>query len=116
MTDIDDLLKHFVMEKIISIDEEQKISQCVTKSDKVQMLLLNIDPRNNYYGMLKIMKEHGSSATRNLANHMESCISSSSTSTERKLPKKQFTGSDILMLIVVCLYQIAKLYKKGAPL
>jgi len=79
MTDIDNLLKYFVTERIITMDEEEKIKQCVTRSDKVRMLLLNISGplkagnESGYYVMLKVMKKYGTDATQKLAVHMESC-------------------------------------------
>jgi len=73
MTDIDDLLKYFVTEKIITLNEEEEIKSSTTKSDKVRKLLLNISgplkagDKNGFYVMLKIMKDHGTKATQNLA-------------------------------------------------
>lgn len=78
MTDIDDLLKYFVTEEIITINEEEKIKNHITKSDKVRMLLLRISGplqagnKTGFYVMLKIMKKYGTRATQDLAEFLES--------------------------------------------
>ena len=80
ITDIDDLLKYFVAEKIITLNEEEKIKSSATKSDKVRKLLLNISGplkagnTNGFYTMLKIMKDRGTKATQNLATLLSSRI------------------------------------------
>ncbi|XP_065918725.1 NACHT, LRR and PYD domains-containing protein 14-like [Dysidea avara] len=80
MTDIDDLLKYFVAEKIITLNEEEEIKSSATKSDKVRKLLLNISGplkagnNNGFYTMLKIMKDRGTKATQNLATFLSSRI------------------------------------------
>ena len=76
MTDIDDLLKHFVADKIITITEEEEIKFSTSKSEKVRKVLLhivgplkagNVLPFNT---MLEIMKNYGVNATRLLAEDM----------------------------------------------
>jgi len=82
MTDIDVLLRYFVEEKIINTEEEQNLISCVTKPEKVRKFLLNIlgplesGNESGFDVMLKIMKEHGTVATQDLAKAMESRISS----------------------------------------
>lgn len=90
MTDIDDLLKHFVTEKIITISEEDEIKSFSVKSEKVRKLLLNISGplkagnTNGFYVMLKIMKEFGTKATQDLADCMASSKSPGVTTALKK--------------------------------
>ena len=80
VTDIDDLLKYFVSEEIISISEEEEIKGFSVKSEKIRKLLINISgplkagDKNGFYVMLKIMKEYGTKATQVLAEKMTSSI------------------------------------------
>ena len=76
ITDINELLKYFVTEKIITTDAEEEIKTYTTKSERVSKLLLNISgpleagDSNGFYTMLQIMKTHGVDATQRLANQM----------------------------------------------
>jgi len=78
LKDIDDLLKYFVTEKIITIDEEEKIRTSATKSEKAEKLLLNISGplqagnTNGFHIMLKIMKKYGTKVTQDLVEHISS--------------------------------------------
>lgn len=80
MTDINDLLKYFVTEKIITMDEQEEIRACITKSEKVSKLLINISgplaagDSKGFYTMLMIMKTYGTDATRRLADHIISRV------------------------------------------
>ena len=73
ITDISELLKYFVAEKIISMDQQEEIKTCAIKSERVSKLLLNISgplkagDSNGFYTMLKIMKTHGVDSTQRLA-------------------------------------------------
>ena len=73
MTDVDDLLKYFVSEKIIAKSEEEEIKSASTKLERVRKLLLNISgplkagDNKGFHIMLKIMKEHGTLTTQDLA-------------------------------------------------
>ena len=109
MTDIDDLLKHFVVEKIISFGEEEKIKNCVKKSEKVRNLLLNISgpleagDSNGFYVLLRIMEDYGTRATQALAIHMKSRITDNYSSNKGKVseesPESEFLHASIIMLI-----------------
>ena len=109
MTDIDDLLKYFVAEKIITLNEEDKIKRCATKSDKVQMLLSNISgpltagDTTGLLFMLKTMNDHGTVATQNLAKQIESRIANLSSSHESKLPDEH-PKSLFCILLLYLLY------------
>ena len=76
ITDINELLEYFVKERIITIDQREEIKTCITKSEQVSKLLLNIsgplEASNTYgfYTMLEIMKTHGVNATQDLADHI----------------------------------------------
>jgi len=77
ITDVNELLKYFVTENIISMDQEEVIkTSCVTKSDKVSTLLLHIShplesgDSNGFYTMLQIMKICGVDATQRLADQI----------------------------------------------
>jgi len=77
ITDIDNLMKYFVVERIIAANEAEEItSSTLIKSEKVKKLLINVSgplragDKNGFYVMLKIMKTCGIKATQNLANHI----------------------------------------------
>ena len=72
LTDVDDLLPHFVEENIVSesnLDETKSLTSFV----KMNRLLSQISGRlktgntKSFYAMLSIMKKHGSETTRNLS-------------------------------------------------
>lgn len=98
MTDVDDLLKYFVTEKIITTNEEEKIKSRATKSDRVKALLLNISgplqagDKNGFCVMLRIMKKYGTKATQDLAISTASsaALDLNSISAEDELPKSMF--------------------------
>ena len=76
ITDINELLKYFVAEKIITMNQQEEITACITRSERVSKLLLNISGpleagnSKGFYTMLKIMKTHGVDATQCLASHI----------------------------------------------
>ena len=86
ITDINELLIYFVTEKIITMNQQEEIKSCNTKSERVSKLLLNIwgpleaGDSNGFYTMLKIMKTHGVNATQKLADHIIAMVD------ESKLP------------------------------
>ena len=94
MTDIENLLKYFVAERIINIDEDEVIKSCVTKAEKVKKLLLNISGplqagnKDGFYIMLKIMKDHGTKATQSLAEDIRETLTTSCS----KVVKEQCKG------------------------
>ena len=69
-------MKYFVTEKIITTNEQEKITSTITKPERVIKLLLNISgPLDSgdtkaFYTMLMIMKTYGVSATQCLANQI----------------------------------------------
>lgn len=77
VTDINDLLKYFVQERIITIDEDENIRDITAKAEKVKQLLLHISgpliTGDNYgfYTMLSIFKNYGVKASQNLAKRIE---------------------------------------------
>ena len=80
MIDIDNLLKYFVTENIITISDEEYIKMSVSTSEKVRKLLLHIsgplqagDP-NGFYVMLKIMIKYGTKSTQQLAKSIASHV------------------------------------------
>ena len=85
-------MKYFVTEKIISTDEQEEIKACITKSERISKLLLNISgpleagDSKGFYTMLKIMKTYGVDATQRLANQIITKVDNS------KLPNLIFTG------------------------
>ena len=86
VTDISELLKYFVAENIINTDQQEEIKACITNSEKVSKLLLNISgpletgDSNGFYAMLRIMKTYGVDATRRLANQLLTMVATSSSS------------------------------------
>ena len=78
LTDIDNLLPHFVEEKVITINDVDEINAIVpsTKKHKVQKLMTHISGpltagnTEVFYTMLRIMEDHGHQATQQLANQI----------------------------------------------
>ena len=83
VTDINELLKYFVTEKIITLNQQEEIKSCNTQSERVTKLLLNISGPleagdiNGFYTMLSIMKTHGVNATQQLADHIIAVVDKS---------------------------------------
>ena len=82
VSDIDNLMKYFLEERIIAADEAQEIkSSALIKSEKVKKLLINISgplragDKNGFYVMLKIMNTHGIKATQSLAKLIQGRVS-----------------------------------------
>ena len=92
IVDINELLKYFVVEKIITLDQQEEIKTCATKSERISKLLLNISgpleagDSKGFYTMLKILKTHGVDATQRLANQIIMRVDKS------KLPNLVNTG------------------------
>ena len=80
LTDVDDLLPHFVQDSIISTNDVQEINAITTKPKKVEKLLLHISgpltagDTKGFHTMLTIMKAHGSQSTHDLAIKMSSSV------------------------------------------
>ena len=83
LTDIDDLLRHFVREKVINPGNLEKINAIVAKPKKVEELLshiygpLNAGDAKGFCKMLTIMEEYGSQSTKDLAVKMKSELATS---------------------------------------
>ena len=83
ITDISDLLKYFVQNGIITMDEEAVIHHTITQSEKVKKLLRHIvgplkaNKKKGFYAMLDIMKKYGVTATQTLAGELQSKVRSS---------------------------------------
>ena len=81
LTDVENLLPHFVQAHIISANIHQEINAKVTLNQKVEALMRYIsDPLESgntekFYTMLKIIEEHGNQATQGLAKQIRSKIS-----------------------------------------
>jgi len=80
ITDVDDLLPHFVQQSIISENELEVISKLNTKMEKVKELLSHISGplqagnSKGFYSMLGIMEERGVKATKELAATMRKLL------------------------------------------
>ena len=76
MTDVNGLLKYFVAEKIITLDQEDEIKTTVINSERVSKLLLIISgplkagDSKGFYTLLQIMKSYGVDATQHLAEQI----------------------------------------------
>ena len=77
LTDVGNLLPHFVQEKIITKNDDlEKINAIVTSTEKVQKLMVHIsgplEAGNTkvFYIMLRIMEEYGHLATQQLAHQI----------------------------------------------
>ena len=93
MTDINGLLKYFVAEKIITLEQEEEIKAPVTNSERVFKLLLIISgpleagDSKGFYTMLQIMKTYGVDCTQHLADQIITRVDKS------KLPDLHITSS-----------------------
>jgi len=73
MTDIDNLLKHFVTGNIITVEDQRVIITNPRTSEKARLLLENISGplqasnSKPFRIMLDIMEKHGNKATKELA-------------------------------------------------
>jgi len=80
MTDVEDLLKYFVTENIISTDDQSEIFQTKRPSQKVALLLKHIsgplESGNNkpFRIMLRIMVQHGNLSTAELSTLVQKCV------------------------------------------
>ena len=82
LTDIENLLPHFVDENVIKFGDLEEINAVVpsTKKHKVQKLMVHIsgplEAGNTevFYIMLRIMEEHGHLATQQLAEEMRTSL------------------------------------------
>ena len=73
LTDVNNLLPHFVQRNIIGTSDVEDINTLATTAKKVEKLLSHIsgpliagDPKG-FHMMLTIMKEHGNQSTKDLA-------------------------------------------------
>ena len=76
LTDIENLLKYFVEENVISVEDQSEINSKVKPSNKVSKLLQHISgplesgDSKPLYTLLSIMEKHGNRATKDLANSL----------------------------------------------
>ena len=81
VTDIDNLLKYFVQERVIKSEEQDEINALVKTPEKVQRLLKHIagpleaGDSKGFYTMLDIMENHGVQATKDLAVSLKTVLS-----------------------------------------
>ena len=84
VTDIDNLLKYFVQEKIIKSEDQDEINTLVKKTEKVQKLLKHIagpleaGDSKGFYTMLDILENRGVQATKDLAVSLKTSLSKGS--------------------------------------
>ena len=80
LTDVENLLPHFVKAHIISANIHQEINAKVTLNQNVEALMRYISDSlesgntEKFYTLLKIMEEHGNQATQGLAKQIWSKI------------------------------------------
>ena len=90
LTDVDNLLPHFVQHGVISTNDLEEISAIVpsTKKQKVQKLMIHISGplkagnTEVLYTMLRIMEEHGHHATRHLADQIRKSLTATNESSK----------------------------------
>ena len=81
LTDVDNLLPHFVKVQTISVNNHQEINAKVTLEQKAEALMryisgpLETGNTKGFYTMLKIMEEHGNQTTQKLAEQIRNKIS-----------------------------------------
>ena len=80
LTDVDNLLSHFVQQRVISTNDLEELNSIVPSTKKVQKLLMHISgplkagSSEVFYTMLRIMEEYGHHATRCLADQIKRSI------------------------------------------
>ena len=73
---IDPVVKCFVDNKHLTVEEEKQITAITTTSEKIDSLLIKISSllkagnSTGFHMMLKIMREQGGKATQTLADHL----------------------------------------------
>ena len=88
LSDIDNLLPHFVDKKIIHINDLQQIQANVLSTKKVEKLMEHIsgplEAGNTevFYTMLRIMKRYGHQATQKLADQIRELLPATDDDTE----------------------------------
>ena len=76
LTDVDNLLSHFVQQRVISTNDLEELNSIVPSTKKVQKLLMHISGplkagnTEVFYTMLRIMEEYGLQATNQLADQI----------------------------------------------
>ena len=81
LTDVDNLLPHFVQHGVISTNDLEEISTIVPSTKKVQKLLMHISGplkagnTEMFYTMLRVMEEYGLQATNQLADQIKQSLS-----------------------------------------
>ena len=80
LTDVDNLLLHFLQQRVITVNDLVEIYVKETKERKVQWLMdhisgpLRTGNTKVFYTMLKIMEEYGHHATKQLANQIRKSL------------------------------------------
>ena len=90
LTDIQNLLPHFVEKDVIKFPDLEKINAIVSSAEKVQKLMAHISGpleagnTKMFYIMLRIMEEYGHLATKQLAKEMKRSIPVSTSNADCK--------------------------------
>ena len=85
ITEIENLLKYFKIEHVITSDEEEEIKNIPVISEKTKRIMLNVSTSleagnsSKFYAMLKVMKNYGLVPTQKLSDFMMSRLKASST-------------------------------------
>ena len=83
--EIEDLLQYFKTENVITSDEVAEIKSISTVTEKTKRVMINVSTSleagntNNFYAMLKVMKNHGLMSTQNLSELITSRLKVSNT-------------------------------------
>ena len=86
LTDVDNLLPHFVQQRVISTNDLEEMNSIVSSTKKVQKLLMHISGplkagnTEGFYTMLRIMEEYGLKATNQLAGQIKRSLSATDKS------------------------------------
>ena len=85
ITEIENLLKYFKIEHVITSDEEEEIKNIPVISEKTKRIMLNVSTSleagnsSKFYAMLKVMKNYGLVPTQKLSDFMMSRLKASHT-------------------------------------
>ena len=121
ITEIENLLKYFKIEHVITSDEEEEIKNIPVISEKTKRIMLNVSTSleagnsSKFYAMLKVMKNYGLVPTQKLSDFMMSRLKATSTFicpdiVCQALQRQKQLVTGLLYINVVIFYYIAYSY------
>ena len=116
ITEIEDLLRYFKIEHVITSDEEEEIKNIPVISEKTKRIMLNVSTSleagnsSKFYAMLKVMKNYGLVPTQKLSDFIMSRLKATSTiicpGTVCQVPQGQKQGLLYINVLIFYVYSI----------